>query len=496
MQKFETKRSDKKFFFEDDCFNSLIEDSHDVILLTDKGGLITFVSPNAKKILGYEGNELIHHRINDFIHQEDTFKAQNFKSNFFDIPRSVVNFKCRFKQKNGNFLLIESTSKNYLFDLNIKSIVHTLQDITNQQKNLDELNISQERFKIAQKIANFGTFEWDLKNNQINKDNSGFLYGFSSGEFNGSFESWLQIVHPNDRELVKNELTSSIQKKEDYMVEYKIIWPDKTIHYILTKAKIYFDQRGDVMKMIGINIDITDRKLIEKRKDDFITIASHELKTPVTILKGYFQILEKSLDSNSQALGFTNKIEEQINRLSDLITDLLNVSDIQSGKLELEKKKIRIDKLINGVVKDTQVLMKNHCLIVENKLTKEVVLDEYLIKIVLSNLILNAQKYSPKSESIIIRTKNNQKGFVVIEVQDKGIGIAKRDQDKIFQKFYQVNTKIRNSHSGFGMGLFICAEIIKKHGGEIKLESEKGKGSTFFISLPIRNKNNGKKSKI
>ncbi len=231
---------------------------------------------------------------------------------------------------------------------------------------------------------------------------------------------------------------------------------------------------------------IAERRLYERLKDEFISIAAHELKTPLTTLKGYNQLLTEHLKINhdKKALGYTLKMVAPINNLTRLISDFFDVSKIQAGKLDLQKELFEFDDLVREVVEDMQQLSPKHKIILSGKTKKQVLADRYRIDQVIINLISNAIKFSPKANKVQVSLATDQKS-VNLTVRDFGIGILKRDLEKVFKRFFQANTQIRQSVGGLGLGLYISSEIIKQHDGRIWVSSVKGKGSAFSFSLPI-----------
>jgi PAS domain S-box-containing protein len=367
-------------------------------------------------------------------------------------------------------------------------------DITESRITEDRFSIEQERLLLAQKAANIGTFEWDIKTNEVKwTPELEVLYGLESGGFKGKLSSWLTFIHYDYREKVVQSLELAVSKGQEFSGEFRVVWPDHSIHWIYAKG-IPLHQRGKVDKMIGINMDITDRKEAERQKDEFISIASHELKTPVTTIKGLAQILQMQFGADKKLGYFLGKMEGQIDRLTNLINDLLDVSRIQSGKLTLHKEKTKIDYLIKEIIEDMQQTIAKHKIIFRGGASKTVEIDKYRLGQVLINLISNAVKYSPRADKIIVRSKLRD-GSVEIEVEDFGIGVNKRDQKRIFEPFFQARNTIRQSHAGLGLGLHIAAEIVQKHGGSITVESTKGEGSTFSFTIPLNHKTMQKMSK-
>ena len=254
--------------------------------------------------------------------------------------------------------------------------------------------------------------------------------------------------------------------------------------WVVIKANPAFDEEGKVKMSINIIHDVTEIMELEKRKDEFISTASHELKTPIATLKGFAQILEMQVkDQNSKY--YLSKINGQIDRLSMLVNDLLDVSRIQSGKLRLKKEKFNIVQLVEEVASDFHLVKNSHKIVVKNGIPKKYIYgDKFRIDEVLKNLLSNAIKFSPRSDKIIITLKSNPKDLV-IAVRDFGIGITKRNIERVFEPFFQPSNRIRQSFSGLGLGLYISSQIVEQHRGKIWVDSKKGKGTTFYFSLPV-----------
>jgi PAS domain S-box-containing protein len=237
--------------------------------------------------------------------------------------------------------------------------------------------------------------------------------------------------------------------------------------------------------------DITKEKEIEKSKNEFISIASHELKTPITAIKVFSQALEKRLaqKGDKKNLYFVTRINSQLNKITMLISDLLDVNKIEEGRLVLSKKKFKVNEMISKIVEEYQITLEKHTLIFDNAIESNVYADEERIQQVLINLLSNAIKYSPEADRIVIRCVK-EKGQVIISIQDFGIGIPKKDQRRVFDRYFRSDVKEGKNISGFGLGLYISAEIIKRHSGKIWVQSvgpgKNPQGSTFFFTLPMR----------
>lgn len=257
------------------------------------------------------------------------------------------------------------------------------------------------------------------------------------------------------------------------------------VEYTVSPVKVKNKTVGTV---VSFN-DITRRLEKENRKDEFLSIASHELKTPITTIKAFTQLLvrqfsmEETSEKNDKALLYLKKMDNQLNKLTNLVQDLLDVSRIQAGKLIYNEEIFNVVDLVNETITDMQPTTQKHELIHMSRGDIYIEADKYRINQVLTNLISNAIKYSPNASKIIIKSRATN-DIVTISVQDFGIGIPKSQQTKIFERFYRVNDNKRESFPGLGIGLYISSEIVKRHKGRMWVESEDGKGSIFYLTLP------------
>lgn len=222
------------------------------------------------------------------------------------------------------------------------------------------------------------------------------------------------------------------------------------------------------------------------RRDEFFSIASHELKTPVTSLKAYTQLLlmDVSAATDSQHKKMLERMDIQINKLTALINDLLDTSKLENGHLLYNKEKFILKDLVSEIIVETRPISLEREVIFISNTDSEVYADRDRIGQVVSNFLTNAMKYAPDSTEIIIGL-NMENDKVICSVQDFGKGIIAEEQDKIFERFYRISGNNLNTFPGLGLGLFICKKIIEKHDGRIGVISEKDKGSTFYFELPV-----------
>ncbi|WP_184546494.1 sensor histidine kinase [Mucilaginibacter sp. FT3.2] len=225
------------------------------------------------------------------------------------------------------------------------------------------------------------------------------------------------------------------------------------------------------------------RTAAEAKKDEFFNMVSHEFKTPLTNIKAINQLLEKTANKTDRTYAFILNANHSIKRLERLIEDLLDVTRINAGQIDLNTAEFDFTKALTNSITNVQLISNKHQIILENAININYVGDQFRIEQVMVNLLNNAIKYSPNANKIMVRAKVSA-GQIEVIVEDFGIGIAKEDIDQLFQRFYRVS-KTAMHYQGVGLGLYIAAEIIKKHNGNFTIESEPGKGSRFCFSLPL-----------
>lgn len=264
--------------------------------------------------------------------------------------------------------------------------------------------------------------------------------------------------------------------------EIRLIRQDKkSIILSVNAAPIRMNKR--IIAAVSTFFDITEQKMIENRKDDFISMASHELKTPLTSITIYTRMIHKYLQGDEKAQSIQNKIDNQLKNLKELVNELLDATNIEKGRLTLKKKRFLVRDLAEEIADSLQGV-SDHEIVLDWHTKHYIYADQERIRQVLINLVSNAINYSPPDSKLILSAKKGD-GHIIVSVQDFGKGISKEDSEKIFERFYRVGEDTDKTYPGLGLGLYISSQIITMHGGKIWVKSQKGKGSTFFFSLPI-----------
>jgi len=354
-----------------------------------------------------------------------------------------------------------------------------LEDIVKERTR--ELTVSREYFKFL--ADNIPVIVWtthpDGYADYFNKQ----WYEYTGLGFEES-KGWgsKQAIHPDDLEIKLQAWLESIANKTAFQVEYRIRRADGEYRWHLGKGEPLKDEAGNIIAWFGTSTDIERQKKELERKDEFIGVASHELKTPLTSLKGYIQLMAQ-IGLPDPAGLYVEKANSSLNKLQGLINDLLDVSKIKAGKLKFDFAVVNLTELLKLCIDSSRYIYPSHE--ITTQLEEDIFVNgnEGRLEQVIMNLINNAVKYSPYKKEIIVRaTKDHSTGM--LSVIDFGIGLSAADQEKIFDRFFRVENSGFNV-SGLGMGLYISSEIIKQHHGILSVKSKLNNGSEFSVALPL-----------
>lgn len=338
---------------------------------------------------------------------------------------------------------------------------------------------------MLEEVQDYAIFTIDTKGVIVSwNPGARYLLGYTKNEVIGQP---LSVLFPK---LKKNshlhqDLEMAI-KKGQYEHVTQVIKKNKKKIFVNCVVTALWGRDNRLKGFSKIVQDITPQMEAEKKREEFISMAGHEVKNPLTSIKAYLQLLEMKFNKKGETefLPIITKTIAQVDKLANLLRDILDASKIAIGKLPFhDKDNIHLDDFLREISETVQISYPNHTIVLEKKphITLHHIDKERLEQVIL-NLLLNAVKYSPENRKILVSVKERE-GEVVISVKDKGIGIAKKDQTSIFEKFYRGNNA-KKMQQGLGLGLHLAQEIINHYKGKIWVESEKGKGSTFYILFP------------
>jgi PAS domain S-box-containing protein len=295
--------------------------------------------------------------------------------------------------------------------------------------------------------------------------------------------SLLMSIHPDDLKKSSGWFETIRKKGEGGEFQLRIKRSDGIYRWHLIRIMPIKDEDGEMQLWVGTATDIEELRLLQQQKDDFISIASHELKTPLTSLKAALQLLDRMKDNPSaKMMPMITQANKSLNKVNVLVEDLLNASKLNQGQLDISPKSF----VLASIIQDCCHFIRSegvYDIQVVGDMYVQVYADAIRIEQIVTNFITNAVKYAPESKQIVIYIEKI-KGMAKVSVTDKGPGIPVEKQRFLFDRYYRVDNS-GSQYSGLGLGLYICSEIIKVHNGEIGVISEQGKGSTFWFTLPV-----------
>jgi PAS domain S-box-containing protein len=518
---------------------AIIDTSDDTIISKTLQGIITSWNPAAERMFGYTGDEVIGKHISilippDRINEEDEIIGQIARGN------KVDHFQTIRRAKDGRLIPISLSvspikdnrgtvigASKIARDISLQKAAHdsavryaqSLETINSTIKTItEELDLN----NILQKVtdtttaltgAAFGAFFY----NQVDAAGESFMLYTLSGAPISAFERFgmprnTDVFHAtfSGEGIVRvDDITKDPRYGNNHphygmpaghlpLVSYLAVPVISRTGTVIgglffghPDAGVFTEEHEVIVSAIASQaaISLDNAKLYEQvkalneKKDEFIGLASHELKTPLTSISGYLQILNR-MQTDEKSKRFVSKTLQQVNKLSALVSDLLDVSKIHAGKLQLSKKEFDISRVVNDVIELIEHSNTTHTISLQSSATGlHIFADPQRIEQVLINLLTNAIKYSPSGEKVLVSLIQTD-SQVRISVQDFGFGIPEDQLKQIFTRFHRVDDVSPNI-SGLGIGLYICSEIIERHNGKIWAESQTGKGSTFWISLPL-----------
>lgn len=493
-----------------DLLTKALDSSVSGVIITDNtqpDNPIIFCNAAFEKISGYQRKEIIGHNCR-FLQQQDRSQPARATLAKAVAEGTECTIEIRNYKKNGDLFwneLYMAPVKNSKGE--VTHFIGVQNDITTRKKAEIELKEQKEtmELQIARRTAELRDSELFLSSIiqtvregllvldpdfKVISANDHFLRTFKVGPHETIGKNLYDLGNGQwNIERLKDLLIKILPTSNpviDFEVEHDFPHIGKKL-MLLNAYRIELEGQYKDQILLAIE-DITERREIERRKDDFLSIASHELKTPLTTIKGFVQALwnMKPTGASEKYTQTLAKVLRYVDRLGNLITDLLDVSRIQSGNIELHMEKFDFDKMVQETVENLAASATSHQIIVEGSTGAKVLGDESHIVQVLNNLISNAIKYAPDSDRVLIYLSKVSE-YVKVTVTDFGLGISSEDQRSIFERFFR-GGDIQKRFPGMGIGLYICQQIILNHGGTIWVESEKGKGSTFSFTLPIERK--------
>ncbi|QKJ32891.1 PAS domain-containing protein [Mucilaginibacter mali] len=384
---------------------------------------------------------------------------------------------------------------NYQARLNendeIDGILAFVYEVTEFVESTHGTQAAYEQLRLSKEAAELGFFDMDMNKGTLEWDaRCRELFGISHQDEVTYEKDFVNGLHPEDKERILNVIRNVFIKSVSngvYDVEYRTVGvEDHKVRWVRAKGQAYFDKEDRPLRFIGSVLEITEQKEDELRKNDFIGMVSHELKTPLTSLTAIIQVAKEKLKNNTDPFiaGAMEKANVQVKRMGNMINGFLNISRLESAKLLLDKQRFDLETLIEDLVQETRLTVTSHTINFERCDHVFIVADRDKIGSVVTNLISNAVKYSPKGRTVDVECKA-EGDKIRVSITDQGMGLKPQDKERVFDRYFRVENNSSKNISGFGIGLYLSAEIIRGHNGHIGVESESENGSTFYFTLPV-----------
>lgn len=547
------EHSDTASLLKDDAFYLAVDSSSNHIIITDINGSVLYANPAAQAITGYSFSEMQKNtpRLWGGLHppefyeelwrlkltgQPFTTEITNRRKNgelyqaiahispIHDTGGMLVGFVAseedisdRIKKEN------ELKQKNSELEAAKVSLQELVSDLELQRHQTEKVT---RRLQLATASSGSGVWEWNVQTDELVWDELMYaLHGVTQEQFETSVENWQKLLHPEDADRVIAEVQSMLAGKESLASEYRIVLPDRTIKFVDSHAIMLFDEEHKPKKLIGIQRDITREKEIDRLKSEFVSMASHQLRTPLATIRWYSELLldqcgvqheddphsATTIDSNgsenaettqpqqSDTKEYIDTIYTATRRMIDLVNGLLNISRIELGTFTLNPSEQRIQDIARWAVTDTQEAFHSRQIELQEFIDDSIPplqLDKQSMHIILLNLLSNAAKYSHQGSQVQLWVRYLNPGevlggqevaepSVLCQVSDAGIGIPSSQTESLFKRLFRADNAQKYESDGTGLGLYIIKSIVDTAGGQIWFETKEGEGSSFFVAFPL-----------
>jgi len=471
-------RFEDRFLECDNKFNTIFKLTSAASKIIRSDLTIVKVNNALTELLGYTAQEIEGTKILEHACEEHKAHWHHLQQELWS--KKVPFFKLQACLYRKDKALVWVNVTTILFKDQGETFGFTVLDDFSSLKDFEE---SQRRLNMALKYSKTAVWELDLREQTVfRSEGHDEIFGYQRRQDSWTLASYFPHIWEEDLPKFKKAV-SLFSTGHSMDLQLRLVTRDGSVRWVNFQGKTEPNSQGRPVKVLGVINDITRDKLIERHKDDFISIASHELKTPVTILKAYLQLLNRmkeGLSDRVQAvIGQANK---SIDKIILLIDDLLNAGKSYQEQLELKKSTFNLTKIVQECCEQVS-LSNSHSIMISGPDDLQINADAERIGRVIINMLNNAIKYAPNSKEIKINVQHYS-DMAKVSVTDQGPGIPEEKIPLLFDRYYQAS-HLETQYTGLGLGLFISAEIIKKHNGQIGVESEPQQGSTFWFTLPL-----------
>ncbi|HEY3268673.1 MAG TPA: PAS domain S-box protein [Armatimonadota bacterium] len=478
-------------------FRRLAETSAFGLLIGDAKGAITFANRTILRLLGYTHNDVESGRLWWEGITPPEFRARDLRA--LDELRETdrcAPYEKAFVTRDHRLLpvMVGASVLERLEDGGAVVAVFVT-DLSALKSAEAAVREQEERLRLAVDAADLGVWEWDLSTDRLEWDTRcRSIFGLMPNA-PMSYETFLGLLHPDDRERTVEAIRQSLHGHGDLAIEYRCIWPDGSVRWVMARGRRFTGSGAAPQRFIGTVQDIDEQKRSEaamaaadRAKDEFLAVLGHELRNPLGAISNALQVTQLHQDDAAATARARQILSRQVDNMSRMVNDLLDVSRISRGKMELRQQRLDLCKVVEEAVAAVRPIMEEHRQQFELSLPSNPVwadVDSTRIDQVLTNLLYNAAKYSNAAGKVSV-TLREEAGTAVMRVKDMGIGIAAEDLAPIFEPFVQVRRHTGSARGGLGIGLTLVRQIVEMHGGSVAAFSDgPGMGSEFVVTLPL-----------
>jgi len=489
---------------EGELFRLLVENTTDYAIFTvaPDGRVLTW-NPGAERLLGYREAEILGQS------SFRTFTPEDVRAG--EPEREIETARTTGRAEDDRWHFRKDGSRFWCTGImvplrddtgQVRAFAKVMRDFTQRKLAEDAVRASEERLRVALCAAQMGTWLWHIAaDEQILDESLQRLMGLAPAATQGTLEDFLQAVHADDRTAVRQAFEHSLRERGDLNIEFRVVWPDGSLHWLRDQGKVFHDG-GRPVYMTGACVDITERKSLEqalrqrarelaeadRRKDEFLAMLAHELRNPLAPIRSTLEVLRLHKIEDPRLQKAYATIDRQVGHLARLVDDLLDVSRITRGKIRLYKEVVELGTVVGHAVEMVRphVEARNHELMVSLPVRPvRLEADETRLTQVLFNLLENAAKYTEPGGRIWL-TAEPEDGHVVVRVRDTGMGMAAELVPKVFDIFAQGERTLDRSQGGLGIGLTLVRGLVEMHGASVQAISPgPGQGSEFVVRLPV-----------
>ena len=501
----ELKRAQEKF-------QLAVESAPNAMVMVNQQGRIVLANRQTENLFGYSRTELMGQSVEVLVPARFRERHPEHRQSFFSEPHA------RPMGAGRDLYGLRKDRTEFPVEIGLNPIeteegtwvLSAIVDISERKRAQESLRESAERLQLALEAGRMGVWEWDMASGRVTWSTGlEAIHGLAPNTFGGTFEAYIADAHPEDRPLVMQSITRSLQEKVDHDIEYRIVRPDGGTRWVQGKGRVIQDPRGNVLGMSGVCMDITDRKQAEQErrsllareqaarteaeranrlKDEFLATVSHELRTPLAAVLGWAQLLQSSSLDESTRERALRVIEHNSKIQAKLIEDILDVSRVVSGKLLLDLHPVQVPAIIDAAIETIRPAAESEGVRIETVIEPDVGAvqgDSERLQQVVWNLLSNAVKFTPRGGRIEVHLERRD-SQMEIRVSDTGEGIQAEFLPHVFDAFRQADGSSSRRHGGLGLGLAIVRQVVELHGGTVHAYSDgPGAGTTFTIRLPL-----------